>query len=390
MRWFRTLMRPAPAAPRRITVPSVPDAHIDEIPGAILCPLTRLEDPRQDPATQTLRKGRFDGGVYGPDGTHWPAGVSAYLNHENDPPARVEPGKVRHLRGRYLYAGLVQNLHFGHFLTENTTRLWGLDHSGPVDGILYLGRYPRQPLAGYIADLFHIFAPGIPLVPVTRPVQVDDLLVPQTLSFPLGALQGHPLNRAFFAARIAALPAPASALPDRIFVSRSRLARNAARFVLEEEIDANFRAQGYTVIHPQDLPVAEQLRLYANASHLVFSEGSAIHLYVLAARPGQKIYFIWRRQVMHPIFARQLASFGAGPLEGENHVLSPLFHRRFPGDRARAASLVDFAALGADLAARGYVDGTRWRVPGREKIQRCLQDLDDVFDTGPAQAVLEP
>lgn len=388
MRWLRTLMHRPPAAARRIGVPSDPDAYIEEIPGAILCPLTRLDDPQLDPATQSLRKGRFDGGVYRPDGTLWPAGASAYLNHENIAPARVEPDRSRRLRGRYLFAGLVQNLHFGHFLTENTTRLWGLDHIGPVDGILYLGRYPNQPLADYIVDLFRVFAPGVPLVPVTDQVQVDLLLAPQALCFPMGALSGHPLNRTFFKARIDALPPAPTPLPKRVFVSRSRLSRAAARFVLEEAIDANFRAQGYRVIHPETLSVREQLRLYAHASHLVFSEGSAIHLYALAARPGQKVYFIWRRQVMHPIFARQLDSFGVGPLEGENHVLAPLPNRRFPNDRARAASLLDFAALGADLAARGYVNGEGWSVPGQDSIRRTLHDLDDLFDTEAARNTL--
>lgn len=390
LRWFRPKAPDVPhARPRRIPLSAEPGVRLDEIAGAIVHPVTHLKSPRQDPDTHQLIKGHFDGGVYGADGVLWPSGASAYLNHTNTAPAQVATQNVRRLKGRYLYVGLVQNQHFGHFLTENTTRLWALHHAGSVDGILYLGRYPNQPLASYIKDLFNIFAPGVPLVAVTRPTQVDRLVVPQTLAFPQGALYGHPLNRTFFDASISALPPSRSEMPKHLFVSRSRLAKGAAKFVLEEQIDANFRAQGYTVVHPQELSVAEQLQLYANAKKLVFSEGSAIHLYVLAARPNQQVYFIWRRQVMHPIFARQLDSFGAGPLAGKNHVRAPLFHRRFPGDRARAASLIDFASLGADLAALGYVDPSQWTEPPQRQLIQAVRKWTDVFETGSALEALE-
>lgn len=390
LRWFRP-KTPAVkhTAPRRITLNGNFGVQLDEIAGAIVHPVTHLESPSYDQITPQLIEGHFDGGVYEADGALWPTGASAYLNHKNIAQVQVPHQNLPRLRGRYLYVGLVQNQHFGHFLTENTTRLWALDHTGPVDGILYLGRYPNQPLASYIKDLFAVFAPSVPLVPVTRPTQVDRLVVPQTLAFPQGALYGHPLNRTFFDARISALPPCRSEMPKHLFVSRSHLANGAAKFVLEEEIDANFRAQGYTVVHPQELPVAEQLQLYANAEKLVFSEGSAIHLYVLAARPDQQVYFIWRRQVMHPIFARQLESFGAGPLAGSNHVRASLFHRRFPGDRARAASLIDFDTLGAELASLGYIDPTQWTEPSQKQLTQAVRKWTKIFDTGPALEELE-
>ena len=51
--------------------------------------------------------------------------------------------------------------------------------------------------------------------------------------------------------------------------------------------------------------------------------------------------------------------------------------------------LLDFTSLGADLAARGYVDGARWQAPDPEQLRRALLDLEDVFDTTAALSTLK-
>ena len=386
---------PKPVKPQRQKVTSDPPGVIDQHEQAQVTPLSRYGEPRLDPDTGQIEEGQFDGGLYDATGQLVPGGDNRFLNHQHQPAPQVDPSAAKtQLSGRYLFAGLMHNLHFGHFLTEGISRLWGLDHIGKVDGILCQHLFPNQPLADFAADLLALFAPGIPLLPVTQHTQVETLLLPRALRFPLGVVRGHPLNRQFFAqasARAAAQQqfVPPQPRPDRIFVSRAALPLAGARFMLEEALDANFTALGYTVIHPENLSISEQMRFYRAASHLVFSEGSALHLYALMARPDQQIYCIWRRQVMHPIFNRQLVSFGGGPLRGENHVQAMLPRRSFPTAMARAASLLDFATLGQDLAARGFINSDDpWPSPGLKALRRGLQQLSEQFDTSAAEACL--
>jgi hypothetical protein len=386
---------PKPVKPLRHRVVSDPPGFIDQHAQAQVTPLSRYGEPRFDPDTGQMAEGHFDGGLYDGAGQLISDGDNRFLNHMHQPAPQVDPSAaVAKLSGRYLFAGLMHNLHFGHFLTEGISRLWGLDHVDRIDGILCQHLFPNQPLADFAVDLFALFAPGIPLLPITGQTQVETLLLPQALRFPLGVVRGHPLNRVFFAEaaqRAAAQQqsSPPQPGPDKIFVSRAALPLAGARFVLEEALDANFAALGYQVIHPENLSVSDQMRLYGGASHLVFSEGSALHLYALMARPDQQVYCIWRRQVMHPIFNRQLESFGGGPLLGGNHVQAMLPRRQFPTVMARAASLLDFAALGQDLAARGFINADDpWPSPRAKALRRGLRQLKSQFHTSAADACL--
>lgn len=316
--------------PQRHRVAADPPAWVDQFEQAQVTPLSRYDAPRFIPETGQTAAGHFNGGLYDAQGQLIGDGDNKFLTHLHRPAPRIDPGAAQtKLSGRYLFAGLVHNLHFGHFLTEGISRIWGLDHGGQIDGILCQHLLPNQPLSGFATDLFALFAPGVALLPITAQTQVETLLLPQALRFPMGVICGHPLNRTFFAqaAARAALPAPGQTAPtaDKIFVSRAALPLAGARFVLEEALDANFAALGYTVIHPETLSVSAQMRLYGGASHLVFSESSALHLHALIARPDQRVFFIWRRQVMHPIFDRQLLSAAAAPAAGCRCLRDQLF-----------------------------------------------------------------
>lgn len=215
--------------------------------------------------------------------------------------------------------------------------------------------------------------------------QVDKLIVPQALRFPQGFISGHPRVDAFIAQRMKALvaqglaPAPGS---KKIYVSRAKMPPNApvARLLLEDVIDTNLRAEGYRIVYPEQMSFADQLRLYADADQLIFAEGSAFHVYVLVAQTRQKVFNVWRRKVMHPVFEKQLSSFQGPSLEGTSHVREMFMRRDAPNVRARAMSVLDFAGLGHDLVEAGFISGAHWRVPSEAEIEAAKAQLAEVFD----------
>ena len=81
-----------------------------------------------------------------------------------------------------------------------------------------------------------------------------------------------------------------------VFVSRSH---QDTRFCGEDYLDWVFSKAGFEVFYPERVPLREQIRTYAEAKTLVFSEGSAVHgaqllgelgnVIVLARRPGSLI-----------------------------------------------------------------------------------------------------
>ncbi|SER04717.1 glycosyltransferase family 61 protein [Thalassovita taeanensis] len=355
----------------------------------IVTPSTFHEAPRAKPEGGGVIPGRFGGGAYWANGALFGRGESVFNSHKNDPAKQIDPVSAQdHLKGRYLYLGLLQNAHFGHFISENIARLWAADLLSGLDGVVFYALHPDQPVQNSVLNVLRFLIPDLPLIRIDRPTRVERLFVPAAFRFPAGFVAGHPLMRDFMAAGVARARKDRPQGPEKVFVSRAGLAREGARFVLEAEIDRNMRAQGYTVIHPEMLGAAEQLRHYADAHQLVFSEGSALHLYALAARPDQQVFIIWRRKTVFPVFERQITSF-AGPVpKGDNHVLEMLFHRRFPGANARAQSLLNFAALGSDLAACGFIQPSGWQAPTPEALHQELENLSDAFDVGPAHQAL--
>ena len=70
---------------------------------------------------------------------------------------------------------------------------------------------------------------------------------------------------------------------DKLYISRRRVKKR--RMENEEECEALFVRHGFTVVHPQELPLAEQIMLFANATHIAGPVGSAVHNVVFSHRP---------------------------------------------------------------------------------------------------------
>ncbi|MEY8842758.1 glycosyltransferase 61 family protein [Cribrihabitans sp. XS_ASV171] len=364
-------------------------ASIEILTDAIVIPSSQYRPPQPKPDGSGVIPGVFGGGAYRENGIWFARGESVFNSHENRPPDRVDPAAVEEtLTGRYLYLGLLQNAHFGHFVSENISRLWGADLLSDLDGVIYYPLFPDQPVQASVTNILQFLLPGLPLIRIHRPTRIERLFVPASFRFPAGFVAGHALMRDFAARRVTRARANRPKGPEKLFVSRAALAREGARFVLESDIDRNMRSQGYTVLHPEKFGPAEQLRHYADADKLVFSEGSALHLYALAARPDQEVFIIWRRKTVFPVFERQITSFGGPVPVGRNHVMETLFHRRYPGANARAQCLLDFEGLGRDLAAQGFIEANGWTSPSRESLEQELAALSDAFDTEAARAAL--
>ena len=86
--------------------------------------------------------------------------------------------------------------------------------------------------------------------------------------------------------RIAAYYVHLSSLPglDKIYVSRSRV--KGRKLLHESECEELFARRGFRSIHPQELSMADQIRLFAEARYIAAPVGSAIHNVVFSRNPG--------------------------------------------------------------------------------------------------------
>jgi hypothetical protein len=73
-----------------------------------------------------------------------------------------------------------------------------------------------------------------------------------------------------------------AAMPERLYVSRSRATRRALRN--EAEIEAIFDEAGFLIYHPQEHPIEDQIRTFSQARLIAGPGGSALHNAVFSER----------------------------------------------------------------------------------------------------------
>lgn len=221
-----------------------------------------------------------------------------------DPAQVAVPARGPRLEGRWLYAGHWAQ-HFGHFFLEVLSSLWpDPDTVGGLDGLLahrsYRGGGEGQRSlwevtpAAWQAELLTLAGWGGLPVRVARraPVRVERMLVPER---PVLLKSWARPEAAALWQRVS--DAVGGRGPyERLFLSRSALhtagagvqqTRRADR-AWDAHLDASFAAAGFAILHPQTVPITEQLSLVRGARVLAGASGSQLHLSAFAA-PGTRV-----------------------------------------------------------------------------------------------------
>ena len=97
----------------------------------------------------------------------------------------------------------------------------------------------------------------------------------------------------FLAAHVENKLGPLKKNNKTLYVSRSAL--QGGELAGEKYIEKFFSQQGVEVIHPQNFPLIDQIRMYREAKALIFLEGSALHVLQFLGRTPTSIHIMNRR-----------------------------------------------------------------------------------------------
>jgi capsular polysaccharide biosynthesis protein len=276
------------------------------------------------------------GAVHGSDGVLIPESQRRWRGDRHapvaaDPAVVTLPEDVHMLGGTWLYAGHWSE-HFGHFLLETLPNLWPdpARAAGRVDGVI-VHRPPRGsvPPAGrrvpvrapdlspWQATLLKLAGYGDHelLVVHGRPVRVERLVVPARPVL----LKHWALTPAVDTWRRVSEAVGRRGPHERVFLSRSRFhvdARSVDRARSDPEwdaaLDVAFAQAGFAVVHPETLPIDEQISLVRGAGVLAGPSGSALHLSAFAD-PGTRVMSIGDRRSPHrPVPAQTMVDSACG------------------------------------------------------------------------------
>jgi hypothetical protein len=216
-----------------------------------------------------------------PQGSPVPPAHTAFRIEQ---PAAADPagwGGAEALRDDLIYGGRM-HLHFGHFLLETLNRFWSLREGG-AGRTLWLVHGPADLRAWFGIPWMSTLLGALGLsrenfVWSDRPLRCRRLTLPHPSFRP----QSH-AHRAFglMCRRIGdRLLAGADGTPDPrpVYLSKSRLRSGVIRVANEAEIEAVLARAGVEIVHPETLPLAAQVALFARRPAVLGTTGSAFHL----------------------------------------------------------------------------------------------------------------
>ena len=220
-----------------------------------------------------------------PDSFRWPQAetlVNPMLRSTREM-ARVSKGSrpKRTLEGHYYFLDSAYSGHFGHLTSEVVPRLWGWDEAKRQipDLKAFFYTRPHRPGHGRLErTLFSAF--GIAeedLVGVEEPVSLRSVVSASPMWQNQEPFYAHPDLRETWSKLTAGLLAGrAPATQERIFVSRGEQLSHRRGCRNQAEVEQFFADRGFHVFYPEELPLQEQVALFAGARVVAGFGGSAM------------------------------------------------------------------------------------------------------------------
>lgn len=210
-------------------------------------------------------------------------------------PKRSEPSALlpvtKKLAGPHIFGGYLFG-HFGHFLTESLSRAYAFKQC-PSHPIVYMS--PNKDIFNVHRIIFKFLGIRNKLVLIKEPTEIEQLVVA-----PAGCILVPPL---LSDEQVKALTVFDSNLHEptnaKLWLSRSTF--KGGSLENEAEIEAELERMGWIIVHPQNLPMYEQVRLISTAAYVAGLEGSAFYSALFAQKIYGK-YYVFSRRNMVPEF----------------------------------------------------------------------------------------
>jgi hypothetical protein len=209
------------------------------------------------------------------------------------------------------FYGEVLDGHFGHLIVDTPSRYWPLVEASLSDSERFqwyafparLNAHPSwTPWQSQIINAYGLKI-GKNLNLLHKPTRFRRLIVPSRISPFNSSLNSRYLEFMNHAADVILKTSNNTEAVNphihgkKIFLSRSRFSRIGGpdRSLPPDQsqwLDCLMSELGYAVIHPQELPLEEQINIVRNAERIVSCAGSQLHILAFSSAPAAKIFRI--------------------------------------------------------------------------------------------------
>jgi len=171
--------------------------------------------------------------------------------------------------------------HYGHFLLESLTRFYAFNHS--EETIVFFAKSLDIP--SWVREIFEILniSNRVNIIAIDSIINVKNLKI---------AKAGYELEttkyyQKFFKSLKIYDKINIKFLNKKVWFSRSKLKK---RFIINEDtLEKQLQSHGWTIIHPELLPVKEQVSVFTSANRIAGFIGSAFHSIILTKTISVKL-----------------------------------------------------------------------------------------------------
>ena len=194
---------------------------------------------------------------------------------------------------KVVYCGYLVN-HWGHFLVEAVTRLWyALENDDTIDKyVFFFDENQERTLRGNYREFFTLLKLWDKLEIINTPTTYREVIVPE-LGIHMRRAYTPKLVKVFDAIADNVRPDPSWETPEKIYFSRSQLAKGKPFEFGFDGLDNFFAKNGYTILYPEKVPLDRMIHYIRHAQVVAALSGTLPHN-MLFARSGQKVEIVER------------------------------------------------------------------------------------------------
>ena len=242
----------------------------------------RLSAPRELLVTRGIRAAFEPGGGLAEDTIRWwGSGEGSAID---DVPAQMPEMEIVDVHEEEVIWGGCVVGHFGHFLIESVSRLWPLLPGGPCEGASVVFTTPVGPR--FTAEWLQAFGTTVFDLPSTGAVRFTNVRVPEP-AWRIDAYVAPEVREIHRKAR-EGLAVPTLPDAELIWLSRSEIEHE--RRVRDEALLEWLLERHVSVVHPEQLTLAEQVGTLESAAAVTGTIGSAFHTLLMAERQPRCVY----------------------------------------------------------------------------------------------------
>jgi len=209
---------------------------------------------------------------------------SAKAAFPSSPPQVSVPEEPAIISTDVLFAGRF-NKQYGHLIIDAMNRFWALTHVDPSTPVLFLSRHDRSKFVDipFLKTIFE-FA-GVPterIVDLRGPTLLRRVIMPGPSLTETVVYHEHQSAHLTAAERMGVRQLPRERFNKPVYLSRSSWLRNRRYAETESILEQKLLACGYSIVHPQTLPLAEQIAWFSYSPRIVGLTGSALHTALFA------------------------------------------------------------------------------------------------------------